>query len=35
MLKHTLEIGGYAIGATDGPIGSIADLLFDAVTWRV
>ena len=35
MLRHTSEIGGYAIGATDGPIGSITDFLFDDVTWRV
>ena len=34
MLRHTSEIGGYAIGATDGPIGSITDFLFDDVTWR-
>jgi hypothetical protein len=35
MLRHTSKIGGYAIGATDGPIGSIGDVLFDDVTWRV
>lgn len=35
MLRHTSDIGGYAIGATDGPIGSISDLLFDDVTWLV
>jgi len=35
MLRHTSKISGYAIGATDGPIGSIADFLFDDVTWRV
>jgi hypothetical protein len=35
MLRHTSEIGGYAIGATDGPIGSITDFLFDDVTWRI
>jgi hypothetical protein len=26
---------GYAIGASDGKIGSVADLLFDDRTWRV
>jgi hypothetical protein len=35
MLRHTSEIDGYAIGATDGPIGSITDFLFDDVTWLV
>jgi len=35
MLRHTSEIDGYAIGAMDGPIGRITDLLFDEVTWRV
>jgi len=35
MLRHTSQIKGYAIGASDGPIGSIADLLFDDQTWRV
>jgi hypothetical protein len=35
MLRHTSELKGYAIGATDGPIGSVSDLLFDDVTWLV
>jgi hypothetical protein len=35
MLRHTSDIIGYAIGTTDGPLGSITDLLFDDVTWRV
>ena len=35
MLRHTSEIRGYAIGASDGPIGSITDFLFDDVTWLV
>ena len=35
MLRHTSDILGYAIGATDGPIGSITDLLFDDATWLV
>jgi len=35
MLRHSSEIDGYAIGATDGPIGAISDFLFDDVTWLV
>jgi hypothetical protein len=35
MLRHTSKIEGYAIGATDGPIGSITDLLIDDVSWRI
>jgi hypothetical protein len=35
MLRHTSEIKGYAIGASDGPIGAISDLLFDDETWLV
>jgi hypothetical protein len=35
MLRHTSKIDGYSIGATDGPIGSITDFLFDDVTWVV
>jgi hypothetical protein len=35
MLRHTSEIPGYAIGAMDGPIGSLTDLLFDDVSWLV
>ncbi len=35
MLRHTSEIKGYAIGATDGSIGSITDFLFDDETWLV
>jgi len=35
MLRHTSEINGYAIGATDGPIGSVSDFLFDDATWQV
>jgi hypothetical protein len=35
MLRHASQINGYAIGASDGPIGAITDLLFDDVTWRV
>lgn len=35
MLRHTSEIDGYSIGASDGPIGSITDFLFDDITWRV
>jgi len=35
MLKNASEIKGYTIGATDGPIGAVCDLLFDDATWRV
>jgi hypothetical protein len=35
MLRHTSDLRGYAIGATDGPIGAITDFLFDDVTWLV
>jgi hypothetical protein len=35
MLRSAHDMRGYSIGATDGPIGSINDFLFDDVTWRV
>jgi uncharacterized protein YrrD len=35
MLRPISELAGYAVGATDGPIGSIVDYLFDDATWRV
>jgi hypothetical protein len=35
MLIHSSKIRGCSIGATDGPIGSIADILFDEATWLV
>jgi len=35
MLRHSSEIEGYAIGATDGSIGTISDFLFDDATWLV
>lgn len=35
MLRHTSKTRGYAIEATDGPIGSITDFLFDDATWLV
>jgi hypothetical protein len=35
MLRLASEMKGYSIGATDGPIGAIHDLLFDDQTWRV
>lgn len=35
MLRHSSEIDGYSIGATDGPIGKITDFLFDDTTWLV
>jgi hypothetical protein len=33
MLLHYSKIRGCSIGATDGPIGSVADVLFDDSTW--
>lgn len=35
MLIHSSKIRGCSIGATDGRIGSIVDLLFDDSTWLV
>jgi hypothetical protein len=35
MLRHSSEIEGYAIGATDGPIGAVTDFLVDDATWLV
>jgi hypothetical protein len=35
MLIHASKIRGFSIGAADGPIGSIADILFDDATWIV
>jgi hypothetical protein len=35
MIVHASKIEGFALEASDGPIGSITDLLFDDVTWRV
>jgi hypothetical protein len=35
MLIHSSKIRGCAVGATDGPIGSIIDILFDDATWLV
>jgi uncharacterized protein YrrD len=35
MLRHESDINGYAIHASDGPIGTVSDFLFDDVTWRV
>jgi hypothetical protein len=35
MLRHATDIEGDGINATDGPIGTIVDLLFDDVTWLV
>lgn len=35
MLRHTSAIHGYSIGATDGPIGAVSDVLFDDQSWRV
>ncbi len=35
MLLNTKDLLGYKIGATDGHIGSVADLLFDDFSWMV
>lgn len=35
MLRHTSDIKGYAILASDGHIGSVIDYLFDDETWLV
>jgi hypothetical protein len=35
MLRHSSQIDGYAIGASDGPFGSITDFLFDDISWRI
>jgi hypothetical protein len=35
MLIHGSKIRGCSVGATDGPIGSIVDILFDDATWLV
>jgi hypothetical protein len=35
MLRHTSDITGYTIGASDGQIGSVVDILFDDRRWLV
>lgn len=35
MILHASKIEGFALDASDGVIGSITDLLFDDVTWRI
>ncbi len=35
MLRHSSEIRGYAIHASDGVIGTVSDFLFDDTTWMV
>jgi hypothetical protein len=35
MLRSASHIQGYAIGASDGPIGALHDLLIDDQSWRV
>jgi hypothetical protein len=35
MLRHESDINGYAIHASDGPIGTVRDFLFDDATWMV
>jgi hypothetical protein len=35
MLWHASAINGYAIAASDGPIGTVSDFLFDDASWLV
>ncbi len=35
MMWHASAINGYAIAASDGPIGTVSDFLFDDATWMV
>jgi hypothetical protein len=35
MLIRSSQVRGCSIVATDGPIGSTVDLLFDDITWLV
>jgi hypothetical protein len=35
MLWNASVINGYAIAASDGPLGSVTDILFDDVSWQV
>jgi hypothetical protein len=35
MLRNASEINGYAIAASDGRLGTVADFLFDDVSWSV
>lgn len=35
MLRHELQISGYAVHASDGAIGTVSDFLFDDATWSV
>jgi hypothetical protein len=35
MLRHESDINGYAIHASDGPIGTVQDFLFDDASWTV
>jgi len=35
MLRHDSEVKGYAIHASDGPIGIVSDFLFDEAVWIV
>ena len=35
MLRNASAIKGYAIAASDGPIGIVSDFLFDDASWRV
>jgi hypothetical protein len=35
MLRNASQINGYAIAASDGRLGTVADFLFDDVSWSV
>jgi hypothetical protein len=35
MLRSLKELNGYAVEATDGRIGSVADIYFDDLAWRI
>jgi uncharacterized protein YrrD len=35
MLRHASEINEYAVHASDGPIGTVSDFLFEDTTWLV
>ncbi len=35
MLQNATAIKGYSIVATDGPLGSVSDLLFDDFSWKI
>ena len=35
MLRRTSDLTGFKIIASDGPIGTVSDFLFDDITWLV